>query len=250
MLKTVVSRMNREFMLRYLLSGVMLILSFEGIAQQAEFDIRGRSMYIPARQKPWKFDHSLSLAQIYLPSEWLEQSISAPMLEYKANFSLPKGFTLNANLRTLIIANDVRFGPSWQYSPTDRIHVALAYQLGFGYGFLHEFGYNNTIQVWQHHPMLRAGYSFKNVAITLQGRMDWIMDTKLNVNDYVTSNTTGSTFNGYAVGMFLEQRLTRRNSISFGFVANFSKFNILGWPALNVVDRQYFIPEVNIGFRL
>ncbi len=192
----------------------------------------------------------LRLRKIYLPDQWLEQSVSGPMIEYKANYALPAGFSLNGSLKTLLIANDIRLGPSWNYSLTDQLHLAIAYQLGFGFGILKEFGYNNTMKVWQHHPMLRLGLNFKNIAITFQGQLDWMMGTKLVLDDYATSNVTGSTFNGYSLGLFIEQRITRRNSICFGFISSFNKFHILGWPALMIVDHRYFIPEVTVGFKL
>ena len=244
------NRKQKRCMLQNLLVSFLLLLCFAAHAQTNDFLIKERSMYLPAPKPAGKFDHSLSLTQVYLPDQWLEQSVSGPMIEYKANFALPIGFALNGNLKTLLIANDIKFGPSWSYSLTDHLHFAIAYQVGFEFGILKEFGYNNTIKVWEHHPMLRVGYNFKSVAFTVQGRLDWIIDTRLSLDDYATSNITGSAFNGYSVGLFLEQRLTRKNSICFGFIANFNKFHILGWPALNVVDHQYFIPEVNIGFKL
>ena len=237
-------------MLRNLLTFFLLLNCSVAYTQVNDFDIRERSMYLPAPQKAGKFDHSLSLAQIYLPDQWLEQSVSGPMIDYKANFALPQGFALNANLKTLIVANDIKLGLSWNHSLADQLHIGIAYQIGFEFGILKEFGYNNTIRVWEHHPMLRLGYNFKNIAFTLQGKLDWMMGTRLSLGDYATSNITGSMFNGYSCGLFIEQRLTRRNSICFGFIANFNKFHILGWPALNIVDHQYFIPEVNIGFKL
>jgi hypothetical protein len=224
---------------------LLLACGYSTYPQLPDFHIREQSMYLPAPQKAGKFDHSITLAQIYLPDQWLEQSVSGPMIEYKANYALPGGFTLNGNLKTLVIANDIRLGVSL----TSQMHVAIAYQAGFGFGILREFGYNNTIRVWQHHPMLRWGYNFNNIAFTLQGRIDWMMDTKLTVDDYATNNMTGSMFNGYSLGLFIEQRLTKRNSVCFGFISSFNKFHILGWPALMIVDHRYFIPEVNIGFK-
>lgn len=237
-------------MLQKILSICFLLSGVTVQAQQQDFDIREHSMYLPAPQRAFKFDHSITLAQVYLPKQWLEQAVSGPMAEYKANFALPGGFALNGNFNTLIIANEWRLGASWNYSLTDHFHFAIAYQVGFEFGFLRQFGYNNTIRVWEQHPMIRLGYNLKNLAFTLQGKIDWMTGARLALADYATSDITGSMFNGYSFGLFLEQRLTRRNSICFGFISNFDKFNILGWPALNTVDHKYFIPEINIGFKL
>lgn len=237
-------------MLQKILLTYLLLFSITVRAQVKEFDIRERSMYLPAPQKAWKFDHSLSLAQIYLPKDWLEQSVSGPMFEYKANFALPKGFALNGNFNTLFVANETRLGASWNHSFNNRLHLGVGYQVAFDFGILREFGYNNTIQVWQHHPTVRLGYNRKDIAFTVQGKLDFISSAKLSLADYVSNNLTGSMLNGYSAGIFIEQRLTRRNSICFGFIANFDKFNILGWPALNTVSHKYFIPEINIGFKL
>lgn len=236
-------------MLQKLLFIFLLLFNVTARAQINEFDIRQRSMYLPVPQRTGKFDHSITLAQIYLPKQWLEEAVSGPMIEYKANFALLKGFALNGNLKTLLVANEIRLGASWNYSVTDHLYLGLAYQVGFEFGILREFGYNNTIRVWEQHPMVRLGYSFRNVAFTFQGKIDWMTGARLILDDYATSNVTGSMFNGYSFGLFIEQRLTKRNSICFGFISNFNKFHILGWPALNIVDHQYFIPEVNIGFR-
>jgi len=236
-------------MLQKILSACLLWSGLATQAQVGDFDIRQHSMYLPAPRQAGQYDHSLTLAQIYLPDQWLEQSVSGPMIEYRASFALPGGWSLNGSLKTLLIANDIRLGPSWSCSLTERLHLGLAYQVGFGFGILREFGYNNTMRVWQHHPVLRLGTDFKNIAFTLQGQLDWMMGTRLQLDDYATSNVTGSMFNGYSFGLFIEQRLTKRNSICFGFISGFHKFHILGWPALMIVDHQYFIPEINIGFK-
>src|SRR4051812_18650151 len=132
-------------MVRNILFAFLLFLNFTASAQVAQFDIRERSMYLPAPQRGGKYDHSLTLAQIYLPKQWLEQAVSGPMIEYKANYALPKGFSLEGNFNTLFVANELRLGAQWSYSLTDRIHLGIAYQVGFEFGILRQFGYNNTI---------------------------------------------------------------------------------------------------------
>lgn len=229
----------------------MLLVSLAADAQKDyEFDIRNQSMFLPAPQRAGKFDHSVTLAQIYLPKDWLEQSISGPMVEYRANYGLSKYFSLTGGFKTLIVANDLRLGLSWNHAFSDHIQFGLGYQLAFDFGFLRTYGYDNTIRMLQHHPCLRIGYNSKELALTLQGKLDLISSARVSLGSYETDNFIRYSFNGYSWGLFVEQRLTRKHSVSFGFIANFDKFNILGWPAFNTIHHKYFIPELNVGFKL
>lgn len=237
-------------MVKNLLLFFFVLYSIAVRAQNADFDIRKESMYLPAPQQTGKFDHSITVAMIYLPKDWLEHSVAGPMVDYKANFALPKGFAINGNFKTLFVATEIRLGPSWNYSLNDHLHAAVGYQFAFNFGILREFGYNNTLILLQHHPSLRVGYDSKNTAVTFQARLDLISDAKLTLDDYGGDNMVNDAFNGYSFGLFFEQRFTRTRSICIGFLTDFDKFHILGWPALNTVQHKYFIPELNIGFKL
>jgi len=219
-------------------------------AQPQSFDIRRESMYLPAPQESGRFGHSLALVQIYLPKDWLERSISGPMVEYKVNYALPKGLELNGSFRTLVVANDLRAGFAWKYSFSPSWHMGVGYQLAFDFGFLRTYGYDNTVRILQHHPVLRLGYNKKDIAFTVQGKLDYISSARVSLGAYETDNLIRYLFNGFSCGAFIEQRLTRHHSVSFGFIANFDKFIILGWPAFNTIHYKYFIPELNIGFKL
>jgi hypothetical protein len=218
-------------------------------AGDSTFDIRTNTLYLPAPQPFGRFHHAAGLVQVYLPHEWLEQSIVGPMLEYAATFSLPAGFGMAGSVRTLLVANEVRLGPYWNLALSDKFYIGTGIQLGYGFGLLREFGFNNTINVWDHRTHLRVGYTQGNVAVTIQGRMDWLINTRLGLRRYSTESVTGAPFNGYSCGLFVEQRISRQKSVCFGFIANFNKFHILGWPALMIADRQFFIPEINIAFQ-
>lgn len=238
-------------MLQRLLLPILLFVSLAANAQKDyDFDIRQQSMFLPAPQKAGKFDHSVTLAQIYLPKDWLEQSISGPMIEYRAKYGLSKYFSLDGAFKTLIVANELRLGASWNHAFSENVQFGLGYQLAFNYGFLRTYGYDNTIRLLQHYPAFRIGYNRKEIAFTFQGKLDYISSARVSLGSYETDNLIKYLFNGYSFGLFVEQRLTPKHSVSFGFIANFDKFNILGWPAFNTIHRKYFIPELNIGFKL
>ncbi|KAA5535084.1 hypothetical protein F0919_10865 [Taibaiella lutea] len=238
-------------MLQKLLFPILLFFSLASDAQGTyDFDIQKESMFLPAPKKAGKFDHSITLAQIYLPKDWLEQSISGPMIEYRAGYFLSEAFSLIGAFKTLVVANELRLGLSWNHSFSDEVQFGLGYQAALDFGFLRTYGYDNTIRLLQHYPSFRIGYNRKEIALTLQGKLDYISSARVSLGSYETDNLIKYLFNGYSFGLFVEQRLTRKHSVSFGFIANFDKFNILGWPAFNTIHRKYFIPELNIGFKL
>jgi hypothetical protein len=214
-----------------------------------DFDIKNQALYLPVPHKAGKYDNSFALAIIYLPTDWLEQSLSIPMFDYKANFAIGKGFTLNAYIKTLIIANDFRLGASWNRAINKNLYFGIGYQLGFNFGLLNSYGFDNTIKVIQHHPIIRLGLEKNNRAYTVLAKLDIIGLKSISAAENETLSVVRSR-NGYSLGFYFEQRIFKQKAFFIGAVANFNQFHILGWPAFNTVKKLYFIPEINFGFDL
>jgi hypothetical protein len=241
-------------MLKTILILVFLGLSYMCSGQDSlfvvdDYDIKNQAVFLPVAKKTWKFDNSLSLAIFYMPTDWLEQSLSIPMFDYKANLSLGKGFSINTHLKTLVIANDFRLGASWNHAFSKHLHVGVGYQFGYNYGVLNSFGYDNSLHVVQHHPIIRVGFEKNNKAFTLIVKSDIIGRVSLTAAEDENIATL-KYLDGYSLGLFFEQRIFKKKAFFIGAVANFNQFHILGWPAFNTVRKLYFIPEINLGFNL
>lgn len=241
--------MLRTFFLLVLSLNATSLFAQQSNSEKIDFDIKTQSMYLPVPQKAGKFDQSFSVNMIYLPQAWLDAAYSVPMFDYKVNYSLGKGYAINTNIKTLLVANDLRLGFSWNHSMSNNWYVGLGYQVAYNFGALKDFGFDNTLKVLQHHPTVRIGYEHNNRAYTFQGKLDYIGKTSFSLGENSKDNQL-NIVNGFSTGFFMEQRLTQKKSFCIGLIANYDQFHIMAWPAFSVVRQQYFIPEINFGFKL
>jgi hypothetical protein len=213
------------------------------------FDLEKNCQFIPATKKTWTYHHGLNTSFLYLPNTWLEETVSAPMIYYRANFYLPYKMAAHADIKTIGVANEIRIGAGYHYTFNKKWHAALGYQLGYNFGFLNNFGYNNDIKVIQHHPFINIGYSNKDFAFTFNAKLDLI--SKIYYSAGEVENTFNSkAINGYTFGLTMEQRIFKNKTFALGFNGNFMQFHILGWPAFNTIRQKFFIPEFTFGFKL
>ncbi|MBL7788718.1 MAG: hypothetical protein JNL75_02655 [Chitinophagales bacterium] len=211
------------------------------------FDIIEHSIHLPYEFRDWKYKQALGFSLIYLPKDWLETALSLPMVYYKSNFFLKKGFAVNADLRTVIAASDIAIGPSWNTRLGKKFFLGLGYQTSFGLGMLYDMGYDNTLTVWGHRPYFKFGYLHKDLTFTCKGGIDFTNKLQFEAGATSLSGNIES-LNGYHMSLFLEQRMFKNKSFSIGYTSNFMKFHILGWPAFSYTKNIYYIPELTTLF--
>ena len=209
------------------------------------FDIRNSSFLLPQHLPAGKYYQNASLLYVVVPKDWTTATISAPMLSYAGKYTLPYGFNMQASLATLFISYRLNLGPFWNYS-INQFHFGAGYQVAFNYGFLNQFGFNTTLNIWEQQPSLAAGYSFKETAVTLRGDLYWTNSIYQTQGGH-TVPYTNSFINGYSVMASLEQRLWRNRLMSFGVKLNYLKYHIIAWPAFPVNQYQYWVPEFHLG---
>lgn len=227
----------------------MSMTSFGQDALKDTFDLEKNCQFSPATKKAWTYHHGLNATFLYLPNSWLEQTVSAPMLYYRASFYLPYKMVAHADIKTIGVANEIRIGAGFHHTIHKKWHAALGYQLGYNFGFLNDFGYNNDIKVIQHHPFVNIGYSIKDIAFTFNAKIDLISKIYYSAGDVENSFNTKA-INGYTFGLMMEQRIFKNKTFALGFNANIMQFHILGWPAFNTIRQKFFIPEFTFGFKL
>lgn len=232
---------------------IIILVHFAYSASQAQekvlppFDILEHSIHLPYEYHDWKYRQAVGFSLIYLPKDWLETALSLPMIYYKSNFFLKKGFAINSDIRTAIAASDIAIGPSWNTRIGKKFFLGIGYQTSFGLGMLYDLGYDNTLTVWGHRPYLKLAYLHKDLTFTFKGGVDFT--NKINFEAGSTSLSGNiESLNGYHISMFLEQRMFQSKSFSIGFTSNFMKFHILGWPAFSYTKNMYYIPEMTTLF--
>jgi hypothetical protein len=212
-----------------------------------EFDIKNYSFLLPLPLPSGKFQHALAVYNVVVPKDWALDNIQAPFFNYSAKYTLPKGFNLQGGLSTMIISNQFKAGPFWNYS-LDNFHFGVGYQVVFDYGFLNQFGFKTTLTGWEQQPSIIMGYGFKKSALILRGDMYYTNVLHLNEGGNVLTVSNGFT-NGYGLTATLEERLWANRLFSFGIKVAHIKYHLVAWPAFPVNNYRYYVPEFQLGLK-
>jgi hypothetical protein len=210
------------------------------------FNIRKKSFLLPQATAPWKYSSSIFLYDIFVPPDWTLDVIKVPMFCYAGKYTLPHNFNIQASLATLLISYRFCVGPVWNYS-VGKTHFGLGYQLVYNYGILTEFGYSTRITGFEHQPMILAGYSFNQKAITFKGEVYLTRHLTTYQGDH-QFETAGEFTNGYSGTLALEQRLTKNHVLSIAFKWAYIRYHMVAWPAFPVNQYYYNVPEVQVGY--
>lgn len=229
----------------FILSSGQLFSQDKPATDKDAFDMKSASFYLPSRLPKGSFQHTFWIANFFLPSDWTNNAINAPMFNYTARYTLPAGFSLEGGVATLFISNRFTLGPRWSYS-RNNFHVGASYLYGYNLGFLSEFGFSTLITAWSHHPTVSVGYSFPKSSLTLRMGLEYLGNFYYKTGDNVVTSDNFN-LNGSFVGLVLEQRLWKDHVLSFGFEMDHMNFVMLAWPAFPVNKKTYFIPQVTLG---
>jgi hypothetical protein len=216
-----------------------------GDSKAGDFDIKNSSFLLPQDQAPGHYSSSLFLLNIFMPPDWTLDVIKTPMICYVGKYSLSHGLNIQANVSTMFVSSRIMAGPWWNHS-VNNFHYGVGYQVAFNYGVLNQFGFHTTLTGWEQQPSVAAGYSFKNMAVTLRGDLYITNALYLHEGGY-TVPFTDTYLNGFSITTSLEQRLVKNKVMSVGFKASYLRYHVLAWPAFPVNAYHYFVPEVQLG---
>ncbi|CAN5611785.1 hypothetical protein BH10BAC4_BH10BAC4_21790 [soil metagenome] len=220
--------------------------SQSGLSSKDTFDIKTKTFFLPNRTSNRDFRHMISVTRYFLPSDWTNIAVNAPMFNYTARYSLPMGFSIEGGISTLFVSNKFMLGPRWSYS-RGNFHVGISYQYGYNLGFLNEWGFSTLVTSWSHLPGVSVGYNFRRSAITLRAGLEYIGDIYYKTGENVTT-TSNFKLNGSNLAAILEQRLTKNHLMTFAFEIDHVNFVMLAWPAFPVNNKTYFVPQVTWGY--
>ncbi|MCA4899118.1 MAG: hypothetical protein ACK514_14380 [Bacteroidota bacterium] len=223
------------------------LLSSCGFAQQ-EFDIAANSIFYPHKLTTGYFKSEIALSQVKLPFDWLESSVQTPLLHYHAVFGLPKNFSLDGRLSTLVVANQVNLGPRWG-KQFDRMSFNLGFDLAYAFGALNFSGFDSSVSTWLNYPNASVGYKINDIVFTVKAELSGVTSTssRQGTTEVVSDKNF---FNGYTIAFYMEQRLWKDHVFILGFKNTYAKYHFMGWPAFSTFNRFYNMPEVYFGLIL
>jgi hypothetical protein len=193
---------------------------------------------------------SLGLSTAKLPEDVVETDdvFRGPLFSYKLKYGLPENFLAEAGVETNIITYQFALGPKWNYS-IDRWGFSVGGDIAYWFGQLEQFGFDTKINGWTMYPNLSAGYRFNKFTISMKSELVFNLAETTKNGELEVSNDLDF-FNGWTIGVYLEQPLWKDNFVVIGIRSTFLKFYYPMWAAFSTFDRTFYIPEATFTFIL
>lgn len=230
-----------------ILTLLLFFLLQRGYPQEAKvadtFDITMNSMRFPHQYKKWGFQIGAGLQLVRPPADLLENAIQAPLVNIHMTFGLPWRLSLEADVSTILVSNQIAIGPRIGYG-FKNFYFNAGWDGAFVYSQLRQGGFDNSTRVFLQYPNLSLGYKLKKMAFTLKGEAVFV--TRLIQTSGDKELTRSKDFyNGITVGFYLEQRLWKDNVFIFGIKDNYEKYYWPTWMIYTTFNRFYHIPELS-----
>ncbi len=240
--------MNRKIWLCLLFIIPICFSESEIFAQDP--DIGSNTFYYPHPLEVKQIVHAAGLASAKLPEDVVETDdiIRAPLFSYELKFGLPENLILYGGVHTNIVSNHFALGTEWNYN-FSRLGIAAGTNVAFWFGRLKQFGFNTSYTGWILYPNLSIGYRFNKFTASIRSEIVLnLTETSKNGGIKVTDNS--QFFNGFTIGIYLEQPLWKDNFVVIGVRSTYLKFYYPVWAAFSTFDRTFFIPEFTFKFIL
>ncbi|NOT74272.1 MAG: hypothetical protein HOP08_05035 [Cyclobacteriaceae bacterium] len=216
---------------------------------EKEFDIIHASLFYPQTPKLRKIKVAILIEKFKFPEAWLEGAYHIPFLNVQGRMGLHRNFTAHLNLGTVIISNQLAIGVKWNKQFNDTFSFNIGYDLAGVIGALSFADFNTDVRAIIHNPNFSFGYRYKDVAFTIKSELSVVSHVKIRTGENVISDEKNF-YNGFSVGLYMEQRLWKDNVIILGLKNHYTKFDYIAWPAFSTFNRFYNIPEISIGLIL
>ena len=218
------------------------------IAQQ--LDMNKNTFFFPHSYQSGQMISSLGLSTAKLPEDVVETDdiFRAPLFSYKLKYGIPENFVAEGGVETNIVTWHISVGPKWNYE-LNRMGFSVGTDIAYWFGQLKQFGFDTKFTGWILYPNISAGYQFNKFTISLKSEL------VLNLAEKSTNGTSEVSndldfFNGWTLGVYLEQPLWKDNFVVIGIRSTYLKFYYPMWAAFSTFDRTFFIPEATFTFIL
>jgi hypothetical protein len=217
-----------------------------------EFDIVRESLLLPHPRKVHVVKTAFIIQKFKFPEPWLEGDYHVPFINVQATMGLKRNFSAELKVGTIFVSNQVQAGFRWHRRVNSNFFFNAGYDIAAVYGALNPLiqqGFNTRVHAIIHCPNVSLGYVYKDMAFTLRGEMNVVAHVKIRAGENIISDDRNF-YNGFSIGLFLEQRLWKNNVVIMGLRNNYQKFSYIAWPAFSTFNRFYNIPEISVGLVL
>jgi len=205
----------------------------------------------PAAMPLWEVKMGLGISTIAMPAAIVQETASLhwPLFGFDAVMGLPSNFLAEGILSTQFVSNQIEISGRWVLDITDRLHADAGLGVGYFFGRLKQFEFNNTVHGWFLYPSVRVGYDFGPLAVTVQGKISFISELAVKNGDEEASNTNNM-FNGFSYRISIEQPFWKTVTFGIAFQMNYLKFFYPEWVMFPTFNRYFWIPEAQFWFTL
>ena len=238
-----------KYILRFLVLIIITFLSRGNLfCQQLNFN--DKTFFFPHPYQTQQMISSLGLSTAKLPEDVVETDdiFRAPLFSYRMKYGLLENIVAEGGVETNIVTWHFSLGPKWNYE-FDRLGFSVGTDIAYWFGKLKQFGFDTKFTGWILYPNISAGYQFDKFTISLKSEI------VLNLGEKSTNGTSEVSddldfFNGWTIGVYLEQPLWKDNFVVIGIRSTFLKFYYPMWAAFSTFDRTFYIPEATLTFIL
>lgn len=215
-------------------------------AQQLNFD--ENTFFYPHTYQSGQTVSSLGIALAKLPEDVVETDdvFRAPLFSYRMKYGLPENFLAEGSIETNIVTFNFMLGPKWNYE-IDEWGFSVGTDLSYYFGKLEQFGFDTKFNGWALYPNISAGYQFEKFTLSLKSELVFnLAETSKNGESEIQNDL--DFFNGWTIGIYLEQPFWADNYVVLGIRSTFLKFYYPMWAAFSTFDRAFYIPEATFTF--
>jgi hypothetical protein len=238
----------RKYILLIILFFILINGKAIGQKEGKPFSIDSSSLRFPFHHKLWGFKIGAGLQMVLPPKDLLENAIQAPLVNIHMNFGMPWKFSLEADVSTIIVSSQVAIGPHLGFN-IKNFGVNIGWDFAFFYGQMKQGGFDNRSYGWIQYPNLSLGYKLKDMAFTLKGEIVYVTRVSQSSGEN-TLTRTKDFYNGFTVGLYIEQRLWKNHVFIIGLKDNYEKFFWPTWMLFTTFNRYYHIPELSFTWIL
>jgi hypothetical protein len=242
-------RLKREI---HLLNSKVLIFFFLIVqfTYAQEFDIRKNSFFLPSSENTGKIFHLIGMSAAKLPEEIVESEelFRAPLFFYEIKVNLLADLSSSVSIESNIITFNFSGALGWNYQ-LGNFSFAPGVNLSYWFGRLKRQGFESQMSGFNLDPSLSAGYSFRKFSITIVSEALYRLSSSIKNGD-ITVNKVLGRFNGYSIGIFIEQPFWKDNVVVVGFRSLFLELYYPVWVAFSTFKHRFHVSEAVVGLVL